>query len=194
MRPSPPEASVRSDHHAGIGVEDATRQRLRGEAAKDHGVRCPDTGAGQHGHHRLGNHRQIDGDPIAGRHAQLEERVGGATDHALEVCVGDGPAVTLGLAHPVKGDPSPEPGRHVTVHAVDAGVEPPPHEPAGVGLLPLQDGRPGNPPVELLGLIGPPGKGVAPCLLVDGGSGVGLGGEVVRRIEASRLVEKGGER
>ena len=59
------EATVGGDHDLDAAVEDPGRQRIGGEAAEDHGVRCADPGAGQHGDDRFGDHRQVDGDPIA---------------------------------------------------------------------------------------------------------------------------------
>ena len=47
------------------------------EAAEDDGERRPDPGAGEHRDRQLGDHRQVDRDPVARRDAQLAERVGG---------------------------------------------------------------------------------------------------------------------
>ena len=58
-------AAVGGDQHLGLGVVDAVGQRLRREAAEHDAVRGADAGAGQHRHGRLGDHRQVDVDPVA---------------------------------------------------------------------------------------------------------------------------------
>ena len=49
--------------------------RGRREAAEHHVVRRADPGAGQHGHHDLGDHRQVDADDVALPHAASLQRV-----------------------------------------------------------------------------------------------------------------------
>ena len=72
-----PVAAVGGDDQLGVGVLDAGGERVRGEAAEDDRVRGADPGAGQHRDDGLGDHRQVDGDPVALADAQLGQRVGG---------------------------------------------------------------------------------------------------------------------
>ena len=69
----PPVAPVGRDDEVGVAVEDATSQGVGGEPAEDHRVRCPQTGAGQHGDDGLGDHRHVDGDLVARPHTQFDQ-------------------------------------------------------------------------------------------------------------------------
>ena len=62
---APAVAAVGGDERDGLGVVDPVAQRLGGEPAEHHRVHRADPGAGQHGDRRLGNHRQVDRDPVA---------------------------------------------------------------------------------------------------------------------------------
>ena len=116
-------ATVGGDHDARVAVLDPVAQGRRGEAAEDDGVRCADARARQHRDHGLGDHRHVDRDPVAGLHAQVDQRVGGLADHVLELGVGDVAGVVLGLADPVVGDPVAVAGLDVPVDAVVRRVE-----------------------------------------------------------------------
>ena len=61
-----PPAAVGGDQHLGLGVVDAVGERLRREAAEHDAVGGADAGTGEHRHGRLGDHRQVDVDPVAG--------------------------------------------------------------------------------------------------------------------------------
>ncbi len=78
-------ATVRGDQDLGAAVVDPARQRLGREAAEDDRVRRADPRAGEHRDRQLGDHRHVDGDPVAGLDAELLERVGRLADLALEV-------------------------------------------------------------------------------------------------------------
>ena len=82
-------AAVGGDDDAGVAVDDPVRQRVGGEAAEHHGVRRAEPGAGQHRDDRLGDHRQVDRDPVAGPDAELGQRVRRLADLVLELGVGD---------------------------------------------------------------------------------------------------------
>ncbi len=136
---------------------------MRGEAAEHHRVHGPQAHAGQHGDDRLGNHRQVDDDPIPSVDA-LRPQHGRVPLHlGVQLAVGEGARLV-----DLRGDPHDRvllPARvQVAVHAVVAGVGLPTHEPAGEGRTAVvQHLRPGLVPVHLLGLLGPE------CLaLVDG--------------------------
>lgn len=115
-------AAVAGDDDLGVGVLDAGGERVGGEAAEDDGVGGADAGAGQHGDGGLGDHRHVDGDPVALADAEVEEGVRGAGDLVLEFGVGDGAAVA-GFALEVDGDPVSVSGLDVPVHAVVGDVE-----------------------------------------------------------------------
>ena len=82
-------AAVGGDEHACLGVVDPVAQRLGGEAAEHHRVHRADAGAGEHRDRRLGNHRQVDRDPIAPLHAERLQRIGGAADLLGQLPVGE---------------------------------------------------------------------------------------------------------
>ena len=58
-------AAVGGDDQLGVAVLDPAGERVGGEAAEDHRVRRADPGAGQHRDDGLGDHRQVDRDPVA---------------------------------------------------------------------------------------------------------------------------------
>ncbi len=151
-----------------------------------------DAGAGQHGDDRLGDHRHVDGDPVAPRDAQFGEGVGGLGDHVLQLGVGDRAGVAR-LALPVVGDALAQAVGHVAVHAVDGGVEPAVDEPLGEGRLPVQDGVPGPVPLEPAGLLLPETEPVPGRLVVGVGLDVGVRGQIGRRGEAACFMEKVGQ-
>ena len=148
------EPSVGSDHHPGLGVEDPVPQRVGREASEHHRVDRADAGAGQHGHHQLGDHRHVDGHPVAPADPEAAQHVGEAADVGEQPAVGDGPGVPR-LALPVDGHPVPPAGGHMAVEAVVRDVQGAPVEPPGERQLPLQHGVPGTEPVEGAGLLGP---------------------------------------
>ena len=129
-RRAAPVAAVRRDDEVGVAVENAAAQGVGGEAAEDDGVGCAEAGAGQHGDHRLGDHRHVDGDLVPGPHTELGEGVRRLADRGPQFGVGDRPRVAR-LALPVEGDPVAESRRHVAVDAVDGHVELAADEPLG---------------------------------------------------------------
>ena len=148
-------------------VVDPVGQRLRGEAPEDDGERRADPGAGEHRDGQLGDHRHVDGDPVARPDAQLLERVGGPAHLALQVGVGDRPGVAR-LADPVVGDLVAEPALHVPVDAVVRDVEGAAAEPLGERQVPLEGGLERRHPADpLAGQGRPEGLRVAVSLLVE---------------------------
>ena len=73
------------------------------EPAEHHAVRGADARAGQHRHRGLGDHRQVDVDPVAALHAEALQRVGEALHLVEQLGVGDRAGVAR-LALPVEGD------------------------------------------------------------------------------------------
>ena len=112
-----PVAAVGGDQHLGLGVVDPVGERLRREAAEHDAVRRADAGAGEHRDRRLGDHRQVDVDPVALDDAEALERVGEALHLGVQVGVGDRAGVAR-LALPVDGDPVAVAGGDVAVEAV----------------------------------------------------------------------------
>ena len=150
-----PVAAVSGDQHLRLGVVDAVGERLRREAAEHHAVGGADAGARQHRHGRLGDHRQVDVDPVTGLHAEALEHVGEALHLGEQLGVGDRPGVAR-LALEVDGDLVATAGGDVAVEAVVGDVELAADEPLGVGELPVADRLPLLRPVEQLGgLLGP---------------------------------------
>ena len=150
-RRHPPSAVT---HHLGLGVDDPVGQRVRREAPEHHRVHRPDAGAGQHGHRQLGDHRHVDGHPVAPADAEPAQHVGEPGHLHQQLAVGDGPGVAR-LTLPVEGHRVPAAGGHVTVEAVVRHVQGAPVEPPGEGQVPLEHGVPGPEPVEGSGLLGP---------------------------------------
>jgi hypothetical protein len=164
---APAEAAVGGDDHLALGVVDAVGQGVGREPAEHHRVGGADAGAGQHGDRQLGDHRHVDGDPVAALDAQALEHVGEALHLGQQVGVGDGAGVA-GLALPVVGDLVALPRIDVAVEAVAGHVELPAHEPLGERQLPLEDGVPVFVPGhEVGGLLGPEALPVALGLVVD---------------------------
>ena len=155
-----PVAAVGGDDHLGLGVVHPVDDRVGREAAEDHRVRRADAGAGQHRHRQLGDHRHVDGDPVALGHAEARQRVGEPAHLVVEVGVGDRAGVAR-LALPVVGDLVAPAGLDVAVEAVVADVERAADEPPGEGQVPLEHRvevvEPGE---QLAGLAGPEGLGV----------------------------------
>ena len=117
-----PVAAIGGDHDLDAAVLDAGGQGIGREAAEHDRVRGADPGAGEHRHHGLGDHRQVDRDPVAAVDAELGEGVGRLLHLGGQLGVGDGPGVTR-LALEVVGDPVAEAGLDVPVQAVVRGVE-----------------------------------------------------------------------
>ncbi len=177
----------------GVGVLDTGGQRVRGEAAEDHGVRGADAGAGQHRDGGLGDHRHVDGDPVALLDTQLQQGVGGLGDLVLELGVGQGAAVA-GLALEVDRDPVAVAGLHMAVHAVVGDVELAVLEPLGErGVRPVEClgglGGPGQP----AGLLGPEAEPVSLGLFIRLRRDVGVRGQVGGGSEATLLLQKVGQ-
>ena len=167
-----PVAAVGGDQDLRAAVVDAARQGLRREATEDDRVRRPDPRTGQHRDRQLGDHRHVDGDPVAGLDAEFLERVGGLADLALEIAEGEGPGVAR-LADPVIGDLVAEPSLDVTVDAVVGDVQLAAGEPLGERQVPLEG------LVERLRPVDAFARALRPELFEVG---LGLGVQVGRRI------------
>ncbi len=160
---------VRGDQELGVRELHPLGHGVRREAAEDEVVRRADPSAGEHRDHDLGDHRQEDPHDVALLDALVLERVRELLDVAVEVGVGDVALLAL-LAAPVEGHAVAVAGLDVPVDAVVADVELPAGEPLVEGGLRLVEHLvPALGPVEVLGLLLPPGLRVLRGLLVDRG-------------------------
>ncbi len=186
--------AVGRDDDLGLAVGDPVGERVGREPAEDHGVGGADPRTGEHRHHGLGDHRQVDRHPVTGLHAELDERVGRLADLVLEVGVGELAGVVLGLADPVDRDLVTLAGLDVPVDAVVRRVDASAHEPLGEGrVVPVEDAVPLLVPVEALGLLGPERLAVGVRPVVRLGLHVRVVRELGRRLEATRLGAQVGE-
>ena len=80
---------VGGDHEPGARVLDARAQRLGREAGEDDRVDRPDAGAGEHRVGGLGDHRQVEHDPVALLDAEAVQHVAELRDLLVELAVGD---------------------------------------------------------------------------------------------------------
>ncbi len=82
-------ALVGGDDIARAAILDAAGQRLGREAGEDHRVDRPDPGAGEHRIGDLGDHRHVDGHPVALADAVRFQHVGELADILVELAIGD---------------------------------------------------------------------------------------------------------
>ena len=87
--PAASQTLVRRDDDLGLGVDNATRQSVRGEAAEHNRMNRADAGASEHRVGRLGNHGQIDGDAVALLDAVALQNVGEMSDMVGKLGIGD---------------------------------------------------------------------------------------------------------
>jgi hypothetical protein len=149
-----------------------------------------DPRAGQHRDGGLGDHRQVDGHPVALLDAQLLEGVGELAHFAVELPVRVHPPVAR-LAFPDQRRLVGSPAIQVPVEAVVGHVELAADEPARERRLPLEHRVPLPEPVQSLGPGRPEGLAIPSSLPV--GRVVSDGRrlpEILRRLVASLLVKK----
>ena len=151
---------VGADYQRGLGVFDARGQRTRGETAKHYRVNRPDTGAGQHGEHGVGNHGHINQHPVAGAHTQQLHGSG----HALHLVVQLGIGVdALGVGFGGDRDQSGlvATGGQMPVDGVVAEVGRTADKPIGKWRIAVvADGLRRRLPFNFFGLFGPKGVGL----------------------------------
>ena len=175
-------AAVGGDQHLALGVVDATRERLRREAAEDHRVRRADARAGQQRHRQLGHHAEVDRDAIALDDAEAAQHVGEAVDLVVQLLVADH-ALVARLADPDVGGLVAAAGREVAIEAVHRRVQ------LAVGE-PLEEGRVGV--VECLGRLAVPRELVERARHPEAhGIGLGLGVQGVVGDTGTRLELRG---
>ena len=122
-----------------------------------------ESGAGEHGHDRFGDHRHVDRDAITGDEAELGESVCRAAHFGEQVVVGQVATVT-GSAFEVNGDAVTVAGEDVAVDAVVGDVELAADEPLGDGGVgPVEDVGPFLVPVKALRSIRTESESVGIC-------------------------------
>jgi hypothetical protein len=163
--PAPARCSVGGDDNLRFAVVDAVGKRIGRESGEDDGVDGADPRAGQHGVGGLGDHRQVQDDPVAATDAQLLQDIGEAADLGVQLLVAD---VLRGFP----GVVGLEDDRRLisafcemTVDAVRRDVERAILEPADVHVV-MGEGRVldlgiGLDPVEPLSVLAPESLGVA---------------------------------
>ena len=134
-------AIVGGDLQLGLGVVVAVGDRFAGKTAKNHGMHRPNPSTGQHGNDQLGNHRQVDRDHVALRHAQRLEDPGELADLAMQLGVSELPRVSR-LAFPDECQLVLDGRAEMPVETVERGVCFSADEPLGEGLFPIEHALP----------------------------------------------------
>ena len=157
-RLSAAQAFVGGDDDCAFAIEDAAGEAVRRETREHHRMHRADARAGQHRVGRLGDHRQVDRDPIALFDAVRLQHIGEAADLAMQLLIGDVLAVFGIIAFP---DDRRLLGalRQVPVDAVGRDVERAVLEPFDVEIVRIPGDvlDPGErlDPVDALGLLRP---------------------------------------
>src|SRR3954451_17626298 len=150
----------------------------------------PETGAGEHRRDRLGDHRHVDGHPVAGLDAELRQRIGCLAYELVQIGIRDRAAVALTVAHPVVRHLVADAGVNMAVEAVDRRVELPADEPLGERRLPLQRRVPPLRPLQPVGLLLPEGDPVTRRLVVELWLRIRVPRQVLRWLEPTVLVQQ----
>ena len=143
-----PPAAVRGHEQRRLRVVDAIAQRLGAEAAEDHRMHGADARAREHRDRQLRDERQVERHAVAALDAERLQDVGELADLAIEIEVGQRPAVAR-LAFPDERRLVPARSARVAIDAVDAGVQRAADEPLRVRRLPVEHARPRREPLEL---------------------------------------------
>ena len=134
------DAAGRGDDHDRLGVVDAGRELVGGEAAEHDRMDGADAGAGEHGDQRFGHHRHVDDDPVALADPVPDQGTGEAGDQVLQLGIGDRALGAGDGAVVDDGGLGAAAGRDVPVDGIVAGVQPAALEPAiERGLVRIED-------------------------------------------------------
>jgi hypothetical protein len=150
----------RAEDQLRLGVVDTLGELVRCEAAEDDRMNRPDARAGEHRHHRLGDHRHVNEDAVALLDALPPERARDACHLVAQLAVsehlhrvGDGAVVDERALLAA-------PALDVEIERVVAGVERAAAEPAVERRVPVvEDAVPALLPVDVLGGRGPEALG-----------------------------------
>src|SRR5579875_894891 len=186
-----PVVAVHGHQDPAPGVSHAPAAGGTRKAGEDFRVDGAQPGAGQHGYWQLGDHGQVQRDPVAGLDAGEVPEQGGQLVHpAVQLPVGDALGrVGLRLRHPDERG-LVGPGGQVAVHAVVAGVEPAAHEPVPKRRVRgVKRGVPVGVPIEQVGVLAEALREVlfAEAFPDCGVGGVGLADEPWRGVEVILL-------
>ena len=116
-----------------------------------------DTGTGQHGNGRFGNHGEIEADAIATSDPFGLQDVGKAADLLVQLSITEPSLIARLIPLPEEGGSIP-PFSQVAIETVDADIELAAPEPLDLGLVkvPLSDLIPASIPLQkLIGSLGP---------------------------------------
>ena len=147
-------AAVGGDDDLTSAVIDAVADGVRRKSGKDHSVRRPDAGTGEHGDGQGRDKRHIQGHAIAGLYAEALEHVGKPRDFLMQLKVRDGLDLA-GLAFPNDRCLVAPPGRKVPIEAVVGNIDLAADKPLGVRFLPVEYAVPLAKPMQFLGLLCP---------------------------------------
>ena len=162
------DAAARRQHQLGLGVVDAGRQLLGGEAAEHHRMDRADARAGEHGEQRLGDHRHVDDDAVALADAEIDERRGERRHLVLQLAIADAPLRMGDRAVVIDRRLVAAAGGDMAVDGVEAGVQRRVGKPAAVDAgLRVEDRLRRADPVDPLGRLGPESKRIGAPLRVD---------------------------
>ena len=126
------DSAARGQNDLWLGVVDAGRKLLGGEAPEHHRVDGADARACKHGDDRLGDHRHIDENPVARLNPEIAED--GAERRRLveQLTISEGAFRRSDGAVVVERDPVAAAGLDMPVERVEAGVQAGVGEPAAV--------------------------------------------------------------
>ena len=98
------EGPVAGDQNLGPAVFNAVAKRIGAESAENDAVNGADAGAGQHGNGELGNHGQVDLNPVALLDALGLQNVGELADFLMHLLVSQCTALRGFIAFPLNGN------------------------------------------------------------------------------------------
>ena len=161
------DAAARGQDDFRLGVVDAGRELLGGEAAEHHRMDRPDAGAGEHGDDRLRDHRHVDQHPVAGDDAEIVENGAERRGLVQELAIADRALRPRHRAVVVERRLVAAAGFDMAVERVVAGVAARVGEPVAVDArLRIEDpfGRPR--PGDLARGLGPKGLRIGAPLVI----------------------------
>ena len=194
------DAAARGEDDLRLGVVDAGRELLGGEAAEHHRMHRADAGAGEHGDDRLRDHRHVDQHPVAHADPEIGEHRAERRRLVEEFAIADGPLRAGDRAVVIERDRFAAAGLDMPVERVEAGVEARVGEPAAIdAALGVEDALGRLRPRDLARGFRPEGLRIgAPVVIglpVAASSFRSLAAEVPRAVkQRARIVAPGGSK